>query len=265
VRSAIRRFLFPAGDTLWDRVPGLARASSTLARLVRGSPAFEEVIRAEHVFYINTLRAGMIAFDVGANLGECTLLFARLVGERGSVHAFEPTGAVVERLTTILRLSNLTNVQINRCAAAEKAGTVSFNEFPESHWTWNSRAVREIDSTLAPPLLRTEEVPAIPLDQYAAERRIEKIDLLKIDVEGSELQVLQGAKQLLREHKVDVCVFEVGHAIFDMGNRPAEIGDFLRDSGYGVRNLLLGGPALSTLNERATTPFCMFVARPLRR
>jgi len=233
--------------------------------VVRGSPTFDEVIRAEHVFYVKTLRPGMIAFDVGANLGEFTLPFARLVGERGFVHAFEPTGVVVERLTTILRLSNLTNVELNHCAAAEKTGMVSFNQFPESHWTWNSRAVRVIDSGIVSPSVRKEDVPAIPLDQYAAERQIEKIDLLKVDVEGSELQVLQGADRLLREHKIDVCVFEVGQAIFDMGNRPLEIGDLLRDRGYCVHNLILGGPALSTLTDRETTPFAMYVARPFRR
>ena len=51
----------------------------------------------------------MIAFDVGANIGELSLLFSRFVGNLGQVHAFEPSKAVFSRLEDIIRLSNKKN------------------------------------------------------------------------------------------------------------------------------------------------------------
>ena len=75
------------------------RAASVIRRLRRaraaagsasGPASFAEVERAERIFYLEYLREGMTVFDVGANVGELTLLFSRFVGASGSVHAFEP-------------------------------------------------------------------------------------------------------------------------------------------------------------------------------
>lgn len=245
-----------------------SRAASLLRRLRRtrgvGAPAsFAEVERAERIFYLETLREGMTVFDVGANVGELTLLFSRFVGASGSVHAFEPCGQAFERLETVCRAASLRNVRLNRLALAEAEGSVSLHVYDEDHMSWNTRAVRPLeDYGIDVKPLAVEDVPATTLDFYCEQSGVAQIDLLKVDVEGAEFQVLVGARRMLNERRVRCMTFEFGQTTFDMGNSPERIEAHLRAAGYELRNLVSGDPVFPGGESALTACYSMHVATP---
>jgi FkbM family methyltransferase len=246
------------------------RAASVLRRLRRprgaASPApasFEEVERAERIFYLEYLREGMTVFDVGANVGELTLHFSRSVGPSGAVHAFEPTGRGFERLETICRAASLRNVRLNRLALAESEGSVSLHVYDGDYLSWTTRAVRPLeDYGIDVKPIGVEEAPATTLDLYCERNGVAGIDLLKIDVEGAEFQVLVGARRLLDERRVRRVTFEFGQTTFDMGNSPERIGAYLRDAGYELRNIVAGDPLFPGGGSAQTAVYSMHVATP---
>jgi FkbM family methyltransferase len=225
--------------------------------------SFAEVERAERIFYLNYLREKMIVFDVGANIGELTLLFSRFVGETGKVHAFEASRAAFQKLETVCRTANKRNVTLNHQAVSDTSGMIRLHVYDDNYLSFNTQAVRKITELGADVLpVEIEETPAVTIDEYCRENKIDDIDLLKIDVEGAELQVMQGAQQMLRSKRVKCLTFEFGQATYDMGNNPAEIEACLKDSGYTIRNIIKGAPIFPGRENRENAGFSMHIAKP---
>ncbi len=225
--------------------------------------SFVEVERAERIFYLEYLREGMTVFDVGANVGELTLLFSRFVGEDGTVHAFEPSGAGFERLSAVCRAASLRNVRLNRLALAEKEGDVRLHVYDDEYLSWTTRAARPLeDYGIDVKPRTTEDVPAATVDLYCERNGVAFIDLLKIDVEGAELQVLFGAERTLREKRVRCLTFEFGQTTFDMGNRPEQIEAFLHEVSYGLRNIIPGDGVFPGRESAQTARYSMHLATP---
>ncbi len=156
--------------------------------------AFEHT---ERTILDRLIRPGMTILDVGANLGLYTCLFARRVGPRGRVLAFEPTPATFALLEENVRLNRLQQtVECRCCALAEKEGTASMYVYPEGSDVYNS---------LAAPLALGKveaagaiDVPTTTMDRCLAGVPLDGGCFVKIDVEGFEHQVLQGGQGLLR-------------------------------------------------------------------
>ncbi len=249
VKSLIRRLRRPGG-------PNGAGARTPAA-------SFAEVERAERIFYLEYLRDGMTVFDVGANVGELTLLFSRFVGEGGRVHAFEPSGAGFERLTAICRAASLRNVVLNRLALAEREGAVGLHVYEGDYLSWSTRAVRPLENygiNVAPP--KTEETPATTLDLYCDRNGVARVDLLKIDVEGAEYQVLLGARRMLEARRVRCLTFEFGQTTFDMGNSPDQIEAYLKEMDYELRNVVRNNAVFPGRESVRTARYSMHMATP---
>lgn len=225
---------------------------------------FIEVERAERLFYLEFLREGMTVFDVGANIGELTLLFSRFVGDAGSVHAFEPNATAFERLTTICRAAPLRNVQLNPLALAEEQGTLILHYYGDDYLSWTSQARRPLANYgIDVEAVSSTSVDAITLDHYCKKNLIAHIDLLKVDVEGAEFQVLLGAQRMLEAARVNCIVFEFGQTTFDMKNDPDDIEMYLRDLGYGIRNIVKGDPVFPGRDSAKNASFSMHIATPI--
>ena len=225
------------------------------------SPAIVE--RAERTFYINYLREGMIVFDVGANVGELTLLFSRFVGESGQVHSFEASRATFQRLTTLCSAAGAKNIKLNYCAVADQEGTVKLQVYEEELSGWDTLAERPLQNYgIDTKPIRTEEVASITIDTYCEKQAIRKIDLLKIDVEGAEFQVLRGARRMLASRSIGCCAFEFGATTFDMGNNPNEMEVFLHKMGYRLRNVVKGDPVFPGRRNALSARYSMHVAVP---
>jgi len=143
----------------------------------------------EQRFFRAQVTPGMVVFDVGANVGFYTTLFARLVGPAGRVHAFEPDPLSFGILRR--RTARHANVEANPTAVGDHRGitTLSCNR--------SNRADNRIHPSLGDDTAETVEVPLTTLDDYCAARGIDRIDAVKLDVQGSEVAALDGFRQTL--------------------------------------------------------------------
>ncbi|MFN3476387.1 MAG: FkbM family methyltransferase [Candidatus Methylomirabilales bacterium] len=169
---------------------------------------------AEQEFCRSYLQPGMTAFDVGAYLGVYTALMAKLVGPEGRVHAFEPLSEAYRRLLDTIRLNGLTNVAANRQAVFSRSKGFPLFCYGAPWESLSSLVHRELvreGKRLFP--VAEEPVQAISLDEYCEQHAVGRIDFLKLDVEGVEGEVLEGAQALLRRGAIRCLLFEVGTGI----------------------------------------------------
>jgi FkbM family methyltransferase len=134
------------------------------------------------------LREGMTFLDIGANIGYYTLLGARCVGTSGKVLALEPDPEVNAILRQNLEANSIDNVQVVHGAASRTCGHVRFGRAISSSYSsglYCENAVNWI------------EVPGYSLDALVAESRIGVVNLVKLDVEGAEVEALEGMTQIL--------------------------------------------------------------------
>jgi len=174
------------------------------------------------------VRPGMTVFDVGANIGYFSLLFARLVGGSGSVIAFEPTTWAFEKLSANIALNAFRNVSAERLALSD----VAHSREARSEQT----AFRASWPVSGPVARRDPEVVTfVPLDSYVAQLEIKHVDLIKIDVDGYELRVLRGALETLRRWRPPL-LLEIGRETMkEVGDAPEELVDVLDKLGYTFR------------------------------
>jgi FkbM family methyltransferase len=250
------------------KIGNLLKISRELKRLLGKQSRFaspDMVERKELIFYVSHILEGMVVFDVGANMGVLTLLFSKLVGSTGTVHTFEACSETFQRLKAMCETAECHNIVLNRVAASDNIGKAKLHVYDRAHSGWNSlanRPLREYGIDLDPVAI--EEVQAVTIDGYCEGNGILQIDLLKVDVEGAEYQVLQGARRMLKCQKVRCCVFEFGQTTFDMGNKPDEIEYYLKQLGYRVQNVVKGDPAFPGRGSAREACFSVHIARPKR-
>jgi FkbM family methyltransferase len=142
-----------------------------------------------------------VFFDVGANLGYFTFLAAALLEGRGAVHAFEPWSVVYDDLATNARLNGFRCLELNQLALGDCDGEARLFAPQTPEWTMASLVPHD-------PGQAAETVQTMRFDSYCKRRGIDRVDVLKIDVEGAELQVLQGMGNFLSRWQPDI-VLEV--------------------------------------------------------
>ncbi len=132
-----------------------------------------------------------VCIDVGANVGLYTTALANLVGPDGRVLAFEADARNVEHLRRNVELNNFdSRVSIYDVAVMDKRGTVEFNLRALGYSGHGS--VHRYEGHLT-----SVSVPAVALDTVLAEQGITEVALLKVDVEGADMDVYAGARQAL--------------------------------------------------------------------
>jgi len=242
----------------------LAKKIRSIYQMFKHKPQSQyEIEKAEQIFYIQYLQPGMVAFDVGANIGEISLLFSRFVGPQGQVHSFECSPNTFKKLNEIIAISNRKNIRQNCICLSDVIGTAEMHIFDDEHATWNSMANRPLQQygiNIKP--ICTEKVPTTTIDAYCESHNIQQIGLLKIDVEGAEYQVLKGASRMMREHRIRCVIFEFGQTTFDMGNDPSKLTQLITSKGYKIRNVVKGAPIFPGGESAATAQFSMHICTP---
>lgn len=157
----------------------------------------------ERMFIERFVKPGMTVIDIGAHRGFYTLLFSKIVGKRGRVLSFEPSVSNNHRLKLHLKINLCHNVEIKDCALGKEPGETSLYVVP-SETVLNSLRVPDTHhaSTLMPVQVQT-------LDDVLSGERVGKVDFIKLDVEGGELDVLLGAEHLLQTVPRPVILCEV--------------------------------------------------------
>jgi len=142
-----------------------------------------------------------IIFDVGANIGIWSIE-AHKIFLNSSIYSFEPMPEVFARLQE--NVAGRGDIHIFNFALAKEKGTLSFNYYP------NEILFSSIYSHHKGSESKTIQVNTIDGDSFCKENKIQVIDFLKLDVEGSEHLVLEGFKQMLTSQKIKVIQFEYG-------------------------------------------------------
>ncbi len=138
------------------------------------------------------LKPGMTFVDVGANVGYYTWLAASLVGRSGRVLAFEPSASAFKQLRTVITANGITWAACHNEALSDREGFLTLHIPPASYGNHNPSVIPYCEGMTA------VEVPATTIDRVRETAGVARIDLLKADVEGSELAVLQGAEAAAR-------------------------------------------------------------------
>lgn len=129
---------------------------------------------------------GAVIFDVGANFGYYALMLAAALDRKCEVHAFEPTEATFDRLTRHIALNGMDCVHAHRMALSDAPGTASMR----------GRAGNSGAAFVEPG---EGEVRVSTLDAFVAGQGLQRLDFIKLDVEGFEPHVLRGGERVLRE------------------------------------------------------------------
>lgn len=187
---------------------------------------FEPVVTA---LVKDLVQPGSVVVDVGANIGYFTLLFARAAGPDGHVYAFEPHPGNFRLLETNVRANGYGNVTAVQAAVAEAPGETTLYLAENDHVDH-----RIYEAERARP---GQPVQLVSLDTFFASRE-SKVDFVKVDVQGAELRVLMGMRQLIAQNPGLRMVTEFWpYGLEAAGSPPEAYLEALRAAGFVLHEL----------------------------
>ena len=136
------------------------------------------------------IQPGAVVLDIGANIGTHTIPFARKVGDAGRVYAFEPQRLIFQTLCANVALNALRNVLTYHAGVSNVPGTMHLPVIdPRQPYNFGGVALQEH--------LKGEQLAVITIDEL----KVPTCQLIKIDVEGAEVSVLEGARKTIEQHR----------------------------------------------------------------
>ena len=166
-----------------------------------------------------------VVIDIGANIGYYTLVAAGKA-ESGAVHSFEPISENFLALQNNIRLNNLTNVIANNSGVSDMELSAPFFISADDNIGMSGLKPAENFSGVS------ETKPIITLDNYAVKNNLQKIDLIKIDIEGNEMNALKGMTNILKKYKPILFIEVVNEHLIKFDTSADEVYSFLRSMGY---------------------------------
>ena len=174
------------------------------------------------------LSEGSVFVDVGAYIGYDTLRASVRVGRSGKVVAFEPNPAALGVLRANIDASRATNVIVQPIACTEKAQTLTL--FDSS--LGGNAGSSSLSQANAGSLTLSYTVDGRPIDDVVRELGLARVDVVKADVEGAELQVVRGAAETLRRFHPRLILEVVPRQLTNMGATIEELEAFVESLGY---------------------------------
>ncbi len=162
-------------------------------------PFIEE---ADLSIFLKLCENNFTVFDVGANSGFYSILPA-LKSSTVSVHSFEPNPTNLKRLRTNVVLNNANNITIVPKAIGDKISKISFTIPTNEQLCYESSAIEDFSKSFHQGKIewKNVEVEQTTIDHYIEESNIAQLNLIKIDVEGYEINALEGAQKTIELHK----------------------------------------------------------------
>lgn len=183
--------------------------------------------RVERRLLKKVVSTGAVVVDVGANIGIYSQFLSKCVGPTGVVHAFEPSPENFKRLQSVTQ--KLGNIYVRQAAVGERTGTTRLyiaDNLNVDHRTY----VTEGD------LRRTLEVNVVALDDYFQPHQ--RVDLIKIDIQGFEVYALRGANRVLAENPAVRLLLEFWpHGLKQAGASWMELIAMLQSKNMGIWQL----------------------------
>jgi FkbM family methyltransferase len=178
----------------------------------------------EMAFLYNILDENGVFIDVGANMGEMSLLASAKI-KKGRVIAFEPSPVAVYRLHENIALNGLSNnVKVVPMVVSNKNGFETFS----------SGKYSEVDHIVANQKTgkRVVRLRSTRLDTFLKSEKINNVDCLKVDVEGAEMKILEGLGGLLDGRKIGIMILEINKNCVKYGFKPSDIFTYLLARDY---------------------------------
>lgn len=191
----------------------------------------EDVHLAGEIRFLTSIaQRGMRVIDAGAHRGVTVVATARHIDDTGHVYAFEP----VHEFYNVVK-DNISHNGVNNVSLYEKALSNGVNTILFYKHGGGSGITKADDAELI-------RVNTTTVDDFAAEQKIDRIDLLSMDCEGSELYVFQGAEIVLAEHGPQIFC-EIHHFyLLQLGQSAEQVAEYLQRFGYEVEPLQVESP-----------------------
>ncbi|WP_300662176.1 FkbM family methyltransferase [Fluviicola sp.] len=168
-----------------------------------------------------------VILDIGANIGEISLRFAQRYPQ-ASIHGFEPFPDTFETLKRNVSLNSFPNIELHPLGLGSEQGKVFFEE--------RSAGNPGMNRVTSDPEKSSREVAITTLDSFIQNLGDQHISLIKIDVEGYELEVLKGARNLIQEHHPVFFIELDDDNLKDQNSSALELIQFLQAFGYKIRH-----------------------------
>jgi len=235
---------FPAKTKLFGKIKMELDISDKTQRSVFSQKCYETGFSR---YIISLLKHGDVFVDIGANAGYFTVLSASLVGEKGRVLAVEPELKNFNSLKRNVEINHYKNVILHRGALGSSSGSLTLHINPLNHGgnsllpfdrykSGNKLFTKEEIASRFGSSQLSEKVSVTTLDSLIEKHQIQKIAIMKIDVEGFEKGVLLGAKKVLSSGIVQNVMCEVNN-----NETRQEVFDLFKKNGYQPHRLLFAG------------------------
>lgn len=185
-------------------------------------------------------RGAVHIVDVGANVGDWSLALLRAVAGKGSpqvhLHCLEPAPAAFEVLKRRLaELGGVASVELLQAAASAENGEA------ELHLVGDATGINSLHARSDVKTQRTIRVQLLSLDSFAEARRIPRLTLVKCDAEGHDYSVLEGARSLLQQRRIDAFQFEYNWRWVDARHYLRDAFELAAQVGYSLGKITPAG------------------------
>ncbi len=181
--------------------------------------------QGEVKFLQSIAKEGITAVEVGAHIGITAVAIAKKIGEKGKLYCFEPVSEYFDILKKNVDSNRLNNVELFRLGVADKVGRRDF---------YKDGGASRITATKASGNVR---IATTTLDIFLTQLGINKVDLLNMDCEGSELLVLRGAERILKNSQAGIFC-EIHHSFLeDLGQSAYDIVAYLKRLGFYINSV----------------------------
>jgi FkbM family methyltransferase len=209
------------------------------------------------------LPEGGVFVDVGASVGLFSLLGARKVGPSGRVFSFEPSVRDFKRLAEHLELNRLDNVKATRLAIADSIGSATLTIASEAHSGHNT--IGSAFGHQGIEAIGAERVRTTTLDHFLDCHQVNRLDLVKLDIEGSELKALSGMRGALERLRPSL-MFEVFEAALEINGASVDaLEAILKEYRYSLWDIDGATARLIPLSRLSVSRSENVVALPLER
>jgi FkbM family methyltransferase len=180
-------------------------------------------------FIEQSVKPGNLVFDIGGHIGLYAVAFGKLVGKSGRVYSFEPTPSTNRILRQTIALNNLDQtVSVQNKAVSAADGETYF--YISDDLTDNSNSLVNFEKSRT---VKGVKVSLTSVDSFAQQLQA-KVDFIKIDTEGAELDALRGARNTMLKDR-PICILALHpHQIVSKGDSLAEIWDIISSYDYEV-------------------------------
>jgi len=203
------------------------------------------------------LKAGDLVVDIGAHIGYFSLLASRLVGDAGHVFSFEPIEENIGHLYHNMEINNARNITVIPKIVGDRVCRVPFHfnrDNDGGHALWDVGMHPANPKSKAKPIIRS--LPMTTLDDHFISMDVNRLKVIKIDTEGNEFNVLKGAGNLLKTHRIRCIVWELNtFGLAQMGHCEADLRQYMYELGYETLAFIEGRLQIIQRDQQVDSPY----------